>query len=224
MSGADVRPRLLDLFCGAGGAGMGYHRAGFDVTGVDIAPQPHYPFAFVQSDALEYLAEHGGEFDVIHASPPCQKFTALQNVNAAQGRTNNHIDFIPATRQALRDAGKPYVIENVQGAPLEMQIILCGYSLGLKRLARHRHFESNVILFGQPCSHRGKDVIGVYGEYPDGHRVGPRKYKLTFTASSISEASVAMGIDWMDWHELKESIPPAYTEYIGRQLLTAVRP
>jgi DNA (cytosine-5)-methyltransferase 1 len=214
-----MRPRLLDLFCGAGGAAMGYHRAGFDVTGVDIAPQNHYPFAFIQADALEYVAAHGHEFDAIHASPPCHKFVTLQNVNRAQGRANTHPDLIGATRRALEATGKPYVIENVQGSPVLTQIILCGYSMGLPRLARHRHFESNILLLAPPCTHRGKDVIGIYGDSPDGHRVGPLQYKLTFTASSIDEARQVMGIDWMDWDEIRESIPPAYTHYIGNQLM-----
>jgi DNA (cytosine-5)-methyltransferase 1 len=214
-------PKMLDLFCGAGGASMGYHRAGFDVCGVDIDPQPHYPFKFVQADALSYLAEHWREYDAFHASPPCQKFTTLQNVNRARGLDNDHPDFIEATRRVLIATGKPYVIENVQGAPLLMQIIICGHSVGLPRLARHRHFESNILLFSTPCTHRGKDSVGVYGLRPDGHRVSPRGQKLTRVASSITEARDAMGIDWMDWHELKEAIPPAYTEFIGRQILPA---
>jgi DNA (cytosine-5)-methyltransferase 1 len=213
--------RLLDTFCGAGGCSMGYHRAGFEVVGVDIAPQPRFPFDFVQADAIEYIQAHGHEFDVIHASPPCQKHVTLQYLNRAQGRENEHIDLIPATRAALRATGKPYIIENVQGSTVETMIILCGHSLGLKRLARHRHFESNYLLFAPPCSHRRSrlPIIGVYGDRPDGHRVSERQYRLTRTASSLAEASGIMGIDWMEWHELKEAIPPAYTEWIGTQLL-----
>jgi len=217
------RPKLLDLFCGAGGAGMGYYRAGFDVVGVDNRPQPHYPFEFIQADALEYAAAHGREFDVIHASPPCQAYSAMRNVNDARGILNVHPDLIAKTREVLNQTGRPYVIENVQGAPLKTQIIICGHSLGLNRLARHRHFESNLLLLSLPCTHRGQDVIGVYGERPDGHRVGPRRYKLTFTASSINEAREAMGIDWMNWDEIREAIPPDYTEFIGRILIEAVR-
>lgn len=214
--------RLLDLFCGAGGAARGYQRAGFYVVGIDNRPQPHYPFPFIQADALEYCAAHGHEFDVIHASPPCQAYGAMRNVNDARGIPNRHPDLIEATRKALVQTGRPYVIENVQGAPLKTQIVICGYSLGLKRLARHRHFESNLLLLSVPCTHRGREVIGVYGARPDGHRVGPKRYKLTFTASSIDEARELMGIDWMTWDELREAIPPAYTEFIGRQLIQAL--
>lgn len=218
-----MKPRLLDLFCGAGGTGMGYHRAGFEVVGVDIAPQKHYPFEFHQADALEYVAAHGHEFDAIHASPPCQKFMCLQNVNRARNFHVDHPDLIEPTRAALIATGKPYIIENVQGSPLELQVILCGHSLGLKRLARHRHFESSVLLLGTSCTHRGADVIGVYGAYPDGRPVMKRKeWKVTYAASSIDEAREAMGIDWMDWNEIKEAVPPIYTEYLGRQLIRYV--
>lgn len=216
-------PRILDLFSGAGGAARGFQRAGFYVVGVDNRPQPRYAGdEFVLGDALEYCVAHGSEFDVIHASPPCQAYSAMRNVNDARGILNSHPDLIEATRKALVQTGRPYVIENVQGAPLQTQIIICGYSLGLNRLARHRHFESNMLLLSVPCTHRGKDVIGVYGERPDGHRVGPKRYKLTFTASSIDEAQKAMGIDWMVWDELREAIPPAYTEFIGLQLMNAI--
>lgn len=214
------RSRLLDVFSGAGGAAMGYHRAGFDVLGVDRDPQPHYPFEFVQDDALEYVAAHGHEFDVIHASPPCQKFMTLQNVNRALGNKVDHPDLIEPTRRVLRATGKVYIIENVQGAPLETQVIICGHALGLTRLARHRHFESNVMLFQPKCSHRGAGVIAVYGAYPDGRPVMARKeWRITYAATSIDDARDAMGIDWMDWHEIKEAIPPAYTEFLGRQLM-----
>lgn len=137
-----TRPRLLDLFCGAGGGGYGYHLAGFDIVGVDIVAQPRYPFAFVQADALEYVAAHGREFDAIHASPPCQKFTALGRLHAANGYYARHVDLIAETRQALRRLGLPYVIENVPGAPLENPVMLCGSMFGL-RVYRHRIFETS---------------------------------------------------------------------------------
>jgi DNA (cytosine-5)-methyltransferase 1 len=222
MGEGDWIVRFLDLFCGAGGAAMGYYRAGFtDITGVDIEPMPRYPFKFVQGDALEYLASHGAEFDLIHASPPCQKFTALQNINRAQGRNVDHVDLIGVTRSLLRKTGKDYIIENVQGAPLYTQIILCGHSLGLKRLARHRHFESSLMIFAPACTHRRstKHIIGVYGTRPDGHRVNQKKHRLVRTAKSLSEAHEIMGIDWMAWDEIKEAVPPAYTEWIGKQLI-----
>jgi site-specific DNA-cytosine methylase len=131
-----MKPRLLDLFCGAGGAGMGYHRAGFEVVGVDIAPQPHYPFEFHQGDALEYLAAHGHEFDAIHASPPCQRYSSIQRITK-----NKHKwpDLVDPVRQLLIKSGKPYVIENVQGAPLRVDAFMCGSMFGLGMI-RHRIF------------------------------------------------------------------------------------
>jgi DNA (cytosine-5)-methyltransferase 1 len=218
------KPKLLDLFCGGGGASMGYHRAGFDVTGVDIAPQKHYPFKFVQADALDYVAQYGWMYEAIHASPPCQAHTTMKHINKAQwGETKTHLDLIPLTRFWLETLGLPYIIENVQGAPLKTQIIICGHSMGLLQLARHRHFESNILLFTYACSHRRskETMIGVYGE-PDGRRITERRYKLTRAAKSLDEGRKVMGIDWMDWNELKESIPPAYTEFLGRQLMRAV--
>lgn len=151
-----AKPRLLDLFCGAGGAAMGYHRAGFDVTGVDIKPQPHYPFEFVQADALEYCAAHGHEFDVIHASPPCQAYTGMRNITISRfGAAPEHPDLVDDTRRALRATGRHWIIENVQNSPIDTHIILCGVSLGLPELARHRHFESDL------CCLRNHARIGV---------------------------------------------------------------
>lgn len=213
--------RLLDLFCGAGGAAMGYHRAGFEVVGVDINPQPHYPFTFIQADALEYAAEHGAEYDAIHASPPCQKFTTLQNVNRFLGHHVDHPDLIGVTRRALIKAGKPFVIENVPGSPLNTVIILCGATLGLKELARHRLFETNIMMFGTKCTHRQSErILGVYGSKPDGRPVMRcKEYRVTYAPRGLAEGANAMGIDWMEWDELKLAIPPAYTEYIGKQLM-----
>lgn len=221
------KPRLLDLYCCAGGGAKGYQRAGFYVVGVDNRPQPRYAGdEFVQADALEYVAEHGHEFAVIAASPPCQKFTMFQHINLARfGYVRDHPDLIAPTRRALIETGVPYVIENVQGSPLHTTIIICGHSLGLERLARHRHFESSVMLFAPRCTHRKNSgrIIGVYGERPDGHRVSHKRYPFNRTASSIGEASEIMGIDWMEWSEIKEALPPAYTEYVGRQMLAALR-
>jgi DNA (cytosine-5)-methyltransferase 1 len=162
-------------------------------------------------------------FDAIHASPPCQKYTTLQHINKVQwGTEKNHPDMIADMRSALRATGKPYIIENVQGSPLETQVILCGYSMGLPKLARHRHFESNFILFAPKCTHRGREVIGVYGGL-DGRRVSEKRWKtITYAASTIEQARELMGIDWMEWNEIKESIPPKYTEYLGAQLIDVV--
>lgn len=210
---------------------MGYHRAGFEVTGVDIKPQPRYPFEFVQGDALEYIRNHGHEFDVIHASPPCQAFTALRTMpNAKQ-----HDDLLTPCREVLIALGKPYIIENVPGAPMTDYLMLCGtmFSLGTgdAELRRHRHFETfPKIYFSPPCNHGGR-VIGVYGGHGrDRRRIRPATVTVTGHAGgasvrdgtqqfSTAERAEAMGIDWMTGNELSQAIPPAYTEYIGKQLL-----
>jgi DNA (cytosine-5)-methyltransferase 1 len=204
-----TRPRLLDLFCCAGGAGMGYHRAGFEVVGIDIDPQPHYPFELHQGDALKYLLEHHHEFDAFHASPPCQAWTLAQRI---QG--NEHPDFVTATRSAFELIGKPWVIENVEGAPLRSPITVCGASFPGLRVYRHRLFESNVPLTAPP--HRAHTApIRKMGRRPEPgefmHVVG------NFSGAAL--AREAMGIDWMTRDELREAIPPAYTEHIGRQLI-----
>lgn len=207
-------PRLLDLYCGGGGAGKGYSMAGFDVTGVDVAPQPRYLYPFVQADALEYLDAHGREFDAIHASPPCQPFTTLRFIHGREYK-----DFIPATRSLLDSIGKPYVIENVVGAPLNVSIFLCGTMFGL-RLFRHRNFESNVMLFQpQHISHRRQGLRST-GNTGIGARYGPDTI-LTVTGhfSGVAEAQKVMEIDWLGQAGLAQAIPPAYTEYIGRQLM-----
>lgn len=208
------RPRLLDLFCCAGGAAMGYHRAGFEVVGVDIAPQPNYPFEFVQGDALEFLAAHGREFDAVHASPPCQGYTALKAVHG-----NTWPMLIDATRDLLDQVGRPYVIENVQGSPLRRDMTLCGEMFGLG-VIRHRYFElggwSGVAPAHRP--HRGRVRGWRHGAYFDGpyfavHGEGGGK-------GTVAEWQVAMGIDWTSVRrEIAEAIPPAYTEHVGRQLL-----
>lgn len=203
-----VMPLLLDLFCKAGGAGMGYHRAGFDVVGVDIEPQPNYPFQFVQADAIEYLLKDGGRFDVIHASPPCQAYS-----NAAKIMKREHPDLIEATRQAM--PAKPWVIENVEGSPLIEPIVLCGYSFGLGTY-RHRLFESSVQLTAPKHRSHDKPTTKM------GRRPKPGEMMhVVGNFSGVAQARVAMGIDWMTRDELREAIPPAYTEHIGRQLLAA---
>ena len=203
--------RLLDLFSGAGGAAMGYHRAGFEVVGVDHKPQKHYPFAFVLGDALEYCAAHGAEFDAIHASPPCQRYTRAQNAakNAAA-----HPDLVPATRSALKSTGRPFIIENVVGAPLLNPATICGQSLGLG-VRRHRLFETSFFVMTPPCQCRGQDYYVIFG-----HEVRNRRHgSAAGRKNSIAEGRIAMGIDWMTRGELSEAIPPAYTEFIGRRLL-----
>lgn len=220
----EKRYRLLDLFCGAGGAAMGYYRAGFDVTGVDIKLQPHYPFSFVLGDALEFCAAHGAEFDVIHASPPCQAYTGMRNITLSRFGSvkTQHPDMIAATRRVLQQTGKPWIIENVKNSPLQTQFIICGAAIGLKHTARHRHFECSLLLPSPPpCKHYAEPyTIGVYGARPDGRRVSYRNNRLCRIAKSLKEAQDLMGIDWMDWDEIKLAVPPAYTEFIGSRLLS----
>lgn len=213
-----ARPKLLDLFCGAGGAAMGYHRAGFDVVGVDINPQPHYPFEFHQADALGYPLEG---FDAIHASPPCQAYLNLGAVNRALGRAYEHPDLIAPTRVILAATGLPYVIENVEHARREMTgpVRLCGTSFGFP-LRRHRLFESNVLLWGTKCAHQQHR----YPRYWTSHRPNGAARLSTVVqvygnGGGHEHWAAAMGIDWMTDGELRESIPPAYTEHVGRQLL-----
>jgi len=209
-----TRPRLLDLFCCAGGAGMGYQRAGFEVVGVDIKPQPRYPFEFHQADALDYLAAHGHEFDAIHASPPCQRFSTMTK---RWGREQSHPDLIGATRALIHQTSKPYIIENVEGARnlLVSPVLLCGSMFGLP-LRRHRYFElSHPALMTPGCNHSGK-IVGVYG-----HSGGSsRRDGLTF--GGVQTWKDAMQIDWMIGAELAEAIPPAYTEFIGRHILEQI--
>ena len=194
---------------------MGYHRAGFEVVGVDISPQPRYPFEFVQADALEYLNGAVDDFDAIHASPPCQAFSTQT------ARRDRHPDLIAPTRALLIASGLPYVIENVPTAPLLNPVRLCGSSFGLD-LRRHRHFEANFAIEPLACDHswqkprfrsldfsmvqagRLASVVGVHG-----HLNYPGEFDLRCKA---------MGIDWMTNDELVEAIPPAYTEWIGGSL------
>jgi len=211
-----TRPRLLDLFCGAGGAAMGYHRAGFDVVGVDIKPQLRYPFEFHQGDAMTWPLDG---YDAIHASPPCQGYVQWQNLNAERyGSRVAHPMLIAPVRERLRASGLLYVIENVQGAPVVRMSMLCGSMFGLG-LRRHRFFETNLLLLDHPsCGHTG-DELAVYGKL-DGRRIWTRADGSEVRAvATLEQAQAVMGIDWMDWDEIKEAIPPAYTEHIGRQLL-----
>lgn len=217
-----VRPRLLDLFCGAGGAGMGYHRAGFDVVGVDIDPQPRYPFEFHQADAMTYPLEG---FDVIHASPPCQAYSITKHTHSKA-----HPDLVAPTRERLQ--GRVYVMENVVGAPLLNPVTLCGASFGLTAidddgtplvLRRHRLFESNMLLLAPPCEcgnykARGFAIGGVYsGGSSDKHHAQHVRHG-GYTPSKRVRAEL-MGMPWATLHGLSQAIPPAYTEFIGRQLL-----
>ncbi len=207
--------RLLDLFCGAGGAAMGYDRAGFEVVGVDIKPQPHYPFEFHQADALEYPLDG---FDVIHASPPCQAYSIA---TARLGTQERHPDMVATTRSLLE--GHTYVIENVPGAPLVEPMMLCGSAFGL-RVRRHRLFESNVFLMSAGgCVHGWWDWRYGPMETRSGTRTATRVVTQGWIKKShgatLQEHQEASGIDWMTPAEMSQAIPPAYTEFIGAQLL-----
>lgn len=191
------RPRLLDLFCGAGGAAVGYHRAGFDVTGVDIVPQPNYPFTFHRADAITFPLDG---FDAVHASPPCPRYA---NVTRWRGDPDDHPDLLPTVRQLLIASWLPWVIENVPGAPMRPDLVLCGSAFGLT-VRRHRWFETSPQLFTltAPCRH-GSDLL------PFMHK-GERAY------------ADALGCPWMSKMEARDAVPPAYTEHIGRQLLMSI--
>ena len=202
--------KLLDLYCCGGGAGYGYSLAGFDVVGVDIKPQPKYPFKFQQSDAIEFVKKNHHLFDVIHASPPCQAFTRAGTEQRKAGKVYD--DFLSETREVLRDIGKPYIIENVPDAPMENPIVLCGSMFGLKTY-RHRLFESNIPLVAPTHpKHIAKNTkMGrkpVQGEF----------IQVVGHFSGVPFAQDAMGIDWLGQKELAQAIPPAYTQYLGGQL------
>ena len=213
------RPKLLDLFCGQGGASAGYSRAGFDVTGVDSEPQPRYPFRVIRADALEYLAAFGSLFDVIAASPPCQHYSQSTSMNKRlHGKT--YPDLLPATRQALIDAGVPYVIENVMGAPMRNCLMLCG-SMFFLQVQRHRLFESSHLLFAPgPCRHST-----FRGGYPNcfqprgGQRNSSSCVQVYGNTPGKALWPEAMGIDWMTSKGITQAIPPAYTFHIGKQLM-----
>lgn len=209
--------KCADLFCGAGGAAMGLHRAGFDVTGWDIRPQPNYPFAFNLGDAL--AADLSG-FDFVWASPPCQAHSNFRHMpNHSPGK---HPDLIPATRAKLQASGLPWIIENVEGSPLVNPCTLCGSSFGLL-VQRHRLFESSMMLMELECEHgryvadkpslhRLQGVSRVVGCY--GHARGK--------GDTVALWREAMGITWMSRRELSQAIPPAYTEFLGRQVMRSL--
>ena len=203
--------RVLDLFCGAGGAAMGLHRAwpNAEIVGVDIKPQPRYPFRFTQADAMTFDLDG---FDFVWASPPCQHHSAGRYWVRGHKGTLNHPDLIAPVRERMN--GAPWVIENVEGAPLQNPVVLCGSMFGLQiakgYLRRHRLFEATFSIAPLACVHGGT-AVGVYG-----HGAGGMwKYRK----ATASEARQLLGISWMNRDEMREAIPPAYSEYIGRQYL-----
>lgn len=255
----DDKPLLIDLFCGVGGAGMGYHRAGFDVIGVDKLPQPEYPFQMFRSDAIEFIDSYlvdspgwprvaGRPIAAIHASPPCKRFSTLSKSLGYE----SHTDLLTPAREALYrlddKLGRgqiPWIIENVPGAPMRSPIVLCGSMFGLQieavdesgkpwdgndsfkgaYLQRHRLFESNILLMVPgPCNHnnvrnaKGEQIraMGVYGNGRGGG-------ELKFRTANAAQAKALMGIDWAGRIGVTQAVPPAYTEYLGTQLLEVAK-
>lgn len=212
------RPQILDLFCCAGGAAVGYAQAGFEVIGVDIKPQPNYPFPFIQSDALTLDSKFISLFDAIHASPPCQAYSDLAKRNANADEWPRLIEPI---REMLIRSGLPYVIENVDGAPMLNPAVLCGTMFSELRVLRHRLFEANFTIL--PPAHK---------KHPKVHTFDRRKSHFGKTNEwkdfvqvtgggncTLAAARDAMGIDWMTKNEINEAIPPAYAKFVGEQLL-----
>lgn len=191
---------------------MGYHRAGFEVVGVDNKPQKNYPFEFVQIDAFEALEKYGKDFDVIHTSPPCQRYSSATPEN----RRHLHPDLIARCRKMLKESGKPYIIENVRFAPMKNAVMICGSMFGLE-IWRHRYFECDPEIVFPPCAcnHGFKPVLIT------GHS-GPRKDGYRRRESTIKEKREAIKIDWMVGSELTQAIPPAYTEWIGKQIINEI--
>ena len=233
------RSTLLDLFSGAGGAAYGYRKAGFCVLGIDTKFQPHYAGCkFHQADAFDYLRDHGREFDVIHASPPCQAYSSMRK---GRWQERQHPDLIAPIRELIHKFGKPFVIENVYGAPLiNFPLILCGTMFDLQtksgsQLRRHRIFETSIYLgFVPPCRHTNGSAIGVYGggQHPERRRPntigvwgnsGGSSNRDGLLQFGTQDRRDAMGIDWMTGNELSQAIPPAYTLWIGNQLMKVLK-
>lgn len=221
--------KILDLYSCAGGAAVGYHNAGFEVVGVDIEPQPNYPFEHHVADAIEFARSNWREFDAIHASPPCQAFSKTKTLH-----DNEHPDLIEPTREVLNETGLPWVIENVVGAPLVNPIRLSGQHFGMiaedvdgvpLKLVRHRLFESNIFLTPPQEFHANKhmqtaSVYGAGGGWTPKHRDNPERRGGYIP--HIDVIKELLGIDWMTKHELSQSIPPKFTEWVGAQLIEQI--
>jgi len=218
LQSASRKPKLLDLFCCAGGAGIGYSRAGFDVVGVDIKLQPSYPLEFLRADALALYPSFVASFDAVHASPPCQSYSDLAKRNA---NADAWPRLVEPVREMLIRSGLPYVIENVDGAPLVNAVVLCGTMFPELRVLRHRLFEANFAIVPPP-----------HKKHPKVHTFDKRKSHFGKTDEwkdfvqvtgggncTLAAAREAMGIDWMSKGEINEAIPPAYTEFVGLELM-----
>lgn len=214
------KPRLLDLFCGGGGAAKGYYDAGFDIVGVDIAPQPHFPYTFIQADALTFPLEG---YDAIHASPPCQGYS-YATINARQ-KGVVYPDYLECMRQRFLTSGKTWIIENVPGAPVQSGMMLCGSMFGL-RVRRHRYFETSSLLFAPGSCKHTDDFVTIYGDEVQRNKTNPNYTgvgcgvrNMICVRFRLEVGRAAMGITWMNAKELSQAIPPAYTRWIGTQLI-----
>jgi DNA (cytosine-5)-methyltransferase 1 len=204
----------MDTFCCAGGVGFGYYQAGFIPVGVDIEQQDNYPFLFVQMDAIEAIEQFVDCFDAIHASPPCQEYSVTKTLH-----DNKYPDLLVPTRNALKASGKPYIMENVPGSPMLDYVKLRGDMFGLRTL-RVRYFESNCLLIVPSYPKKKGTTSGngkKYSSFDDGYYVTVTGNNFRFT-----DGKVAMDIFWMTKRELTQSIPPAYSEFLGLQLMRYV--
>lgn len=226
-----TRPKLVDLFCCGGGAAMGYHRAGFDVVGVDWVDQPDYPFTFVRADAMSF--DLSG-FDAVHASPPCERFSTMNGPNRRHARLFDwNTDLLTPTLERFASLSVPWVVENVVGARSAMPadaVTLCGSAFGLD-VRRHRLFASNVPIGGVACRHdrqtgrflpTGRNIAAARAGTGSHSRVVGNYGSLNYPGE-LEIRRRAMGIDWLPVDRLAKAIPPAYTEHLGRQLLASIR-
>lgn len=212
-----ARPRLLDLCCGGGGASRGYALAGFEVVGVDIEPQPHYPYEFHQADALTFPLDG---FDAVHSSPPCQDYSATRHL---RGRPHGTADLLPQMLERLRASRLPWVVENVPGSEHVMgdnRVTLCGSAFGLG-VRRHRVFATSFWCLAPPCSHRPGPTVDVTG-HGRGISHARRQAGRKLYSFSQAERRAAMGIDWLNRDELAQAIPPAYTQFLGEELRATI--
>lgn len=214
-----TRPRLLDLFAGAGGAARGYQQAGFYVVGVDIEPQPRYAGdEFHQADAMDFPLDG---YDAIHASPPCQDHTSL--VFTRRGEAHGTGWMLEATIERLQAAMVPWVVENVPGARMPGAFTLCARSFGIQKLKRHRQFLTNVAMLVPPCACDGTQPIGVYGDLSKNDRPVPNSRDgYVRLRAGVQTARDLLGCPWMDAKELTQAIPPVYTHHVGLQLIAAL--
>lgn len=203
---------VLDGFCGGGGAGMGYHRGGATrVIGVDTDPQPLYPFEFIQADAFKYIADNFQKYDLIHVSPVCKRYSSITKTAGTQ---DSHPDQIAALRELLIWTGKPYVIENVPGSPLENPLMLCGTMFGLN-IERHRLFETNPVIWFPPAPCRHDKKVVKHGRRPDREK---HYAAVSGHFSDVAFAQQAMEIDWLGQSGLSQAIPPAFTSWIYKTI------